>query len=97
MNWVELNIIVSENINHHREQELDEDLNVYVNPNPISVEEDKSDYMRLDRQMELVEDGHVYSKPISKLGASSLIEEPNYSETKPQSENPYINCKFVDA
>ena len=92
-----LNIITSENTNHQRNHGLDEDSDDYVNPNSIPAEEDESGYMRIDRQLELAEDGHGYLKPISNLGASALIEEANYSEIKSQNEKHYVNGKFVDA
>ena len=91
------NIIVSDNTNHQGDHALDEDSDGYVNPNPIPVEQDETGYMRVDKQLELAEDGHGYLKPISNQEASGLIEEASYSEIKSQDEKPYINCKFVDA
>ena len=88
-----LNFFISESWNHDRDLKLNEDAKGYVTPDPVPAEADESGYMRVDRQLELAEDGHGYVKPISKLGASALIEEANYSEIQSQNEKYYVNRK----
>ena len=90
---MQLNFFVSESRKHDSNLKLNEDANGYVTPNPVPAEEDESGYMKVDRQLELAEDGHGYVKPISKLAASALIEEANYSEIKSHNEKPYVNRK----
>ena len=85
--------MVSESRNNDSVLNLDKDANDYVTPNSVPAEQYESSYMRADRQLELVEDGHGYVKPISKLGALALIEEPNNSEIKSHNEKHYVNRK----
>ena len=88
-----LSFFVSESWNHDRNLKLNEDANGYVTPDPVPAEADESGYMRVDRQLELAEDGHGYVKPMSKLEASVLTEEANYSEIKSHNEKHYVNRK----
>ena len=90
---MQLNFFVLESRNHDSDLKLNENANGYVAPNPVPAEDNESGYTRVDQQLELAEDGHGYVKPISKLGASALVEEANYSEIKSQNEKHYVNCK----
>ena len=57
---VELNIIVSENTKHHRDNRLDDNSNGYVNPNPIPFKEDESGYMNVDKRIKVTNNGRVF-------------------------------------